>query len=70
MLPSHQGRGLGAELVGALTGWAMGHAEVEIVFAETLPELKASQRVLEKNGFVRVPNVSEPGVIRFERRRG
>jgi [ribosomal protein S5]-alanine N-acetyltransferase len=35
------------------------------VFAETLPALIASQRVLEKSGFVLIGAGSEDGVIRF-----
>ena len=35
------------------------------VIAETLPSLIASQRVLEKNGFVLIGAGSEDGVIRF-----
>jgi RimJ/RimL family protein N-acetyltransferase len=42
---------------------------VERVFAETLPELIASQRVLLKCGFKQTAPASEPGVIRFERQR-
>jgi ribosomal-protein-alanine N-acetyltransferase len=69
LLPLFQQQGLGTELVGALATWAFTHPELKVLFAETLPELIASQRVLEKNGFTRGGEPSEPGVIRFERRR-
>ncbi len=69
LLPDWQRLGLGTEVVGAMAEWALSQPEVSCVFAETLPELTASQRVLEKNGFGSASNASEPGVIRFERRR-
>jgi RimJ/RimL family protein N-acetyltransferase len=39
---------------------------VKRAIAETLPELKASQRLLEKCNFVYIGEGSEPGIIRFE----
>lgn len=69
LLPQFHGRGLGTQVVGVLAGFAFGQPGVDVVFAETLPELFASQRVLQKNGFKRVAEASEPGVIRFELRR-
>lgn len=70
LLPMAHGKGLGRELVGGLTEWAFSHRDVDLVYAETLPELLASQRVLERNAFQRVPSGSEPGVVRFEKRKG
>jgi RimJ/RimL family protein N-acetyltransferase len=67
LLPQYHGRGLATEAVGAMTRWALANG-AELVFAETLPELAASQRVLLKNGFRCAGEGSEPGVIRFERR--
>jgi ribosomal-protein-alanine N-acetyltransferase len=67
-LPKYQRRGFASEVVDAMVKWAFAHG-VERVTAETLPELIASQRVLAKNGFYFVGEGSEPGVIRFERRR-
>jgi RimJ/RimL family protein N-acetyltransferase len=69
LLPAFHQQGFGTELVAALARWAFTHPELQILFAETLPELVASQRVLGKNGFLRGGNPSEPGVIRFERKR-
>ena len=67
----YQGRGIGTEVVGALVAHAFRDPRVERVIAETFPVLTASIRVLEKNGFRRIAEEgSEPGVLRFERRRG
>ena len=49
-----RGRGYATELVGALTRWLFARPEVQTVTAETSVENLASQRVLEKCGFVRV----------------
>jgi len=69
IVEAFQGKGLGTEAVRALTDHAFGDPAVTRVIAETFPNLIASIRVLEKNGFVRIEGGSEPGVIRFEVRR-
>jgi RimJ/RimL family protein N-acetyltransferase len=66
ILPEYQNRGYGTEAVKALLNWAFQHSEVKRAIAETLPELKASQRLLEKCNFVYIGEGSEPGIIRFE----
>ncbi len=66
-LPLYQRRGFATEAVKAMTDWAFAHG-AELVFAETLPELMASQGVLVKCGFQFTGEGSEPGVIRFERK--
>lgn len=66
VLPQFQKRGLATEAIAAMVDWAFAHG-AECVFAETLPELAASQRVLIKNGFARAIESSDPGVLRFER---
>jgi [ribosomal protein S5]-alanine N-acetyltransferase len=68
VLEQFQRRGLASEAIAAMTQWAFANG-AETVFAETLPELIGSQRVLTKNGFSLVEESSEPGVIRFVRRR-
>jgi ribosomal-protein-alanine N-acetyltransferase len=68
LLPQFHRRGLATELVAAMVRWAFANG-VELVFAETLPELIASQRALLKNHFRFIGEGSEPGVIRFDRRR-
>lgn len=66
ILPEYQNRGYGTEAIKALLNWAFQHPEVKLAIAETLPELKASQRLLEKCNFVYIGEGAEPGVIRFE----
>jgi len=69
LLPAFQKQGYASEAVAALIGWAFSHAEVERVAAETLPELTPSIRLLERAGFTRGGKPSEPGVLRFEKKR-
>ncbi|MFB2981355.1 GNAT family N-acetyltransferase [Microseira sp. BLCC-F43] len=66
IIPEYQNKGYGTEAIKALLNWAFEHAEVKRAIAETLPELKASQRLLEKCNFVYIGEGWEPGVIRFE----
>jgi ribosomal-protein-alanine N-acetyltransferase len=58
--------GYATEAVRGLLTWAFDHPQVHRVIAETYPELLASIRVLEKNGFVLIGKGSEERVIRFE----
>lgn len=51
VLPEYEGQGYATEAVQAMTQWAFGHSGVVFVEAETEPENRASQRVLEKCGF-------------------
>ena len=50
--PEYEGKGYATEVVQAMTQWAFGQKDVVFVEAETAPDNKASQRVLEKCGFV------------------
>jgi [ribosomal protein S5]-alanine N-acetyltransferase len=68
VVPFFQRRGLATEAVRALVQWAFANG-VERVFAETLPELIASQRVLLKCDFTSTGEGSEPVILRFDRRR-
>lgn len=52
VLPEHEGSGYATEALQAMTQWAFGQKDVVFVEAETDPDNKASQRVLEKCGFV------------------
>jgi RimJ/RimL family protein N-acetyltransferase len=61
-----QRRGLATEAVAGLVRWAQAHPGVQMVAAHTLPELTASIRVLEKNGFMQRGAPEEEGAIRFE----
>ena len=66
VLKEFQNLGYGTEAVQALIDWAFNHSEVQRVIAETLPELKPSQRLLEKCHFKNIGEGSEAGSIRFE----
>ncbi|GAX44959.1 GCN5-related N-acetyltransferase [Tolypothrix sp. NIES-4075] len=66
ILPEFQNLGYGTEAIKALVSWAFTHPEVQEVIAETLPELKASQRILEKSHFTYVGQGSEEGIICYQ----
>lgn len=48
VFPVFQGQGYATEAVTELIGWAFGHADVNRIVAETLPDLHASIRVMQK----------------------
>lgn len=52
ILSDQEGKGYTTEAVQAMTQWAFGNADVVFIEAETEPENRASQRILEKCGFV------------------
>lgn len=52
MNPGNEGKGLMTEAVSAVVRWASRQPEVRSIEAETAPDNIASQRVLEKAGFV------------------
>jgi len=57
----YQGNGYATEAVNALAAWALRQPGVKRVEAETDPDNAASQRVLEKCGFVPTGSVGEEG---------
>ena len=61
VLPEHENRGYTTEALQAMTQWAFGQKDVVFVEAETAPDNKASQRVLEKCGFVPDGTTGEEG---------
>lgn len=65
ILSQYRGLGLATEAAMRLIGWAFTHRGVSEVSAETLPHLKSSIRVLEKNGMRFTGPGSEHGVIRY-----
>ena len=65
ILNQFQSCGFATEAVSRLVNWAFGHSIVKEVCAETLPHLRQSIRVLEKNGFSYTGRGSERGVIRY-----
>ena len=56
-----QGKGYAAEAVDAAVRWALGQPDVTCVEAETEPDNRASQRVLEKCGFIPAGVTGEEG---------
>ncbi len=70
IVSDHRRQGLASEATAALVERAFADARVQRVIAETLPELVGSIGVLHRCGFRQLGPGSEPGVIRFERRRG
>ena len=58
-------QGYATEAVARLVAWAFSHQNVNQVTAETLPHLKQSIRVMEKNGLSFVGPGSEHGVVRY-----
>ncbi len=52
ILEEYQGQGYATEAVRGALNWAFDHPGVTAIEAETEPENKASQRVLEKCGFL------------------
>lgn len=62
---SQQGHGHATEATSALVDWVFEQDDVERVVAQTRAELEASQRVLDKLGFVSDGPGSEPDAQRF-----
>jgi ribosomal-protein-alanine N-acetyltransferase len=56
-----RGKGFAAEAVEAAVSWALGQPGVKCVEAETEPENRASQSVLEKCGFLPTGVIGEEG---------
>ncbi|MBI1235012.1 MAG: GNAT family N-acetyltransferase [Alphaproteobacteria bacterium] len=73
MLLSFREQGLATEAVEGLLDWAESDPRVKRIVAHTLPHLTASQRVLEKTGFVETETIDDPDegetVVRYERPR-
>ncbi len=65
ILSQFRNRGYAAEAVSRLVLWAFSHQKVRAVTAETLPHLRQSIAVLEKNGFTHTGPGSEQGVVRY-----
>ena len=52
VLKAYEGNGYTTEAAEALIAWAFQREEVSLIEAETAPENRASQRILEKLGFL------------------
>lgn len=64
VVPAWQRRGLATEAVRALMAQSVEHGATEM-FAQTLPDLLASKRVMQKCGMTLTGPGSEAGAIRF-----
>ncbi len=69
IVEEYRNRGFATEVTRALVDWGFDHDEVTEVVAETLPELGASIRVLEKAGFAPAGDGGEPGTVRYAKAR-
>jgi len=65
ILQSFRLQGYATEAVARLVTWAFAHQSVREVSAETMPHMRRSIRVLEKNGFKLTGRGSEQGVVRY-----
>ena len=65
VLSQFRGQGYATEAVARLVIWAFSHQSVTEITAETLPHLRQSIRVLEKNGLSFVGPGSEYGVVKY-----
>ncbi|AKB81319.1 acetyltransferase, GNAT family [Methanosarcina barkeri 3] len=66
LLDAYQGRGYATEAVQSMTQWAFSSLKSNSIVAYTYPHLKASVRVLEKNGFIFKGEGPEKGTIAYE----
>jgi len=67
--PAHRRSGLATEAVDALVAWALSHADVDRVVAETMFDNLASLALLRKLSFVHAGDGSEAGLLSFIRTR-
>lgn len=58
--PSREGRGIASRAVAALVEWARTDARITRLTADTSVDNLGSQRVLDRNGFVRVGEREDP----------
>ncbi|WP_292390020.1 GNAT family N-acetyltransferase [Methanosarcina sp. UBA5] len=66
VLPEYHGRGYATEAVQSMVQWASSSLKRDSIVAYTYPHLKASIRVLEKNGFLLKGKGPEDGTIAYE----
>jgi RimJ/RimL family protein N-acetyltransferase len=60
VIPSQQRQGFATQAVAFLVEEAFSAKEVQTVLAHTIPQNRASQRVLKKNGFIREGSLFDP----------
>jgi [ribosomal protein S5]-alanine N-acetyltransferase len=66
MLSQYQNKGYATEAVKSMLQWALSNLKEDRIIAYTYPHLKASIRVLEKNGFLLKGKGQEEGTILYE----
>ena len=66
LLAAYHGRGYATEAVQSMVQWAFSSLKRDRIIAYTYPHLKASIRVLEKNGFLLKGKGSGEGTIVYE----
>jgi [ribosomal protein S5]-alanine N-acetyltransferase len=66
MLSQYQSKGYATEAVKSMLQWALSNFKEDRIIAYTYPHLKASIRVLEKNGFILKGKGQEEGTILYE----
>lgn len=69
ILSGYQNKGYATEAVRSMLQWALSSLKEDCIIANTYPHLKASIRVLEKNGFHFKGNGQEEGTITYEFKR-
>jgi len=66
MLPEYQNKGYTTEAVRSMLQWAFSSLKKDRIISYTYPHLRASIRVLEKNGFLLKGKGQEEGTILYE----
>ena len=69
VLAEYRERGYATEAAQAFVHWALGHAGIEVIAAQTFPNLPKSIRVMEKCGLALVGPGYEEGTILYRRTR-
>ena len=69
LLSDYQNKGYATESVRSMLQWAFSSLKKDCIIAHTYPHLKASIRVLEKNGFLFKGDGPEEGIITYELQR-